>query len=116
MQAKRTVALEDQPNPTLTGRVYAALEKEIITRALRPGEAFTEKDLTQRYGASRTPVREAAVRLQEEELVRVIANRGYFVSQLTTQGMNDVFEYRAVVECACAELVCGANCPVLPSY
>jgi DNA-binding GntR family transcriptional regulator len=103
--------LRREPKLTLSERVYTALKRDIITGVLRPGQAFTEKDLADRYGASRTPVREAAVRLQEEELVRIVANRGYFVTQLTVQGMNDVYEYRAAVECACAELLCGNKIP-----
>ncbi len=71
------------PKLSLTERVYAALKKDIITGELMPGQAFTENDLAHRYTASRTPVREAAVRLQAEELVRIVANRGYFVTQLT---------------------------------
>ena len=99
------------PSVTVTERVYTALKRDIIQGALRPGQAFTETELTERYAVSRTPVREAAVRLQEEELVRIVANRGYFVTQLTIEGMNDVYEYRAAVECACAELLCGAKLP-----
>jgi GntR family transcriptional regulator, rspAB operon transcriptional repressor len=112
-QTKRSISSElpPPPNPTLTEQVYTALKKDIIRGTLRPGQSFTERDLTQRYAASRTPVREAAVRLQEEELVRIVANRGYFVTQLTIQGMNDVYEYRAAVECACTELLCGARLP-----
>jgi DNA-binding GntR family transcriptional regulator len=98
-----------EPKLLLTEQVYAALKKDIIAGVLRPGQAFTEKELAHRYVASRTPVREAAIRLQEEELVRIIANRGYFVTQLTIQGMNDVYEYRAAIESACAELLCGAK-------
>jgi len=71
------------PKLSLTERVYAALKKDIITGELMPGQAFTENDLAHCYTASRTPVREAAVRLQAEELVRIVANRGYFVTQLT---------------------------------
>src|SRR5437773_10336915 len=52
------------PKLSLTERVYAALKKDIITGELMPGQAFTENDLAHRYTASRTPVREAAVRLQ----------------------------------------------------
>ena len=57
------------PKLSLTERVYAALKKDIITGELMPGQAFTENDLAHCYTASRTPVREAAVRLQAEELV-----------------------------------------------
>jgi DNA-binding GntR family transcriptional regulator len=101
----------DQGKILLTERVYTALKRDIITGALRPGQAVTEKDLAGQYSASRTPVREVAVRLQEEGLVRIVPNRGYFVTQLSVQEMNDVYEYRAAVESACAELACGVNAP-----
>jgi DNA-binding GntR family transcriptional regulator len=106
-----TALLSSETKLTLTEQVYTALKRDIITGALPPGQAFTEMDLAEQYGASRTPVREAAVRLQEEELVRIVANRGYFVTQLTIHGMNDVYEYRAAVESACAELLCGIKIP-----
>jgi GntR family transcriptional regulator, rspAB operon transcriptional repressor len=93
---------------TLAERVYAALKQDIITGVLRPGQSVTENDLAAQYSASRTPVREVAVRLQEEGLIRIVPNRGYFVTQLTIQEMNDVFEYRAAIESACAELACAA--------
>ena len=96
---------------TLAERVYQAMKKHIVTGALRPGAAVTEKDLANLYDSSRTPVREAALRLQEENLLRIVPNRGYFVSSLTIQEVNDMFEYRAAVEGACAELVAGKGIP-----
>src|SRR5260370_18858127 len=68
------------------------------------GEPLDEKELAKRYKASRTPVREAALRLQEERLLRIVPNRGYFVSPITLQELTDIYEYRAAVECAAAEL------------
>ena len=63
------------PKMTLTERVYAALKHDIVTGVLRPGQAVTENDLAGQYSASRTPVREVAVRLQEEGLVRIVPPR-----------------------------------------
>src|SRR4030081_1745390 len=60
--------------------------------------------------SSRTPVREAALRLQEDRLLRIVPNRGYFVSPITLQELTDIYEYRAAVECAAAELAsCNAT-------
>jgi GntR family transcriptional regulator, rspAB operon transcriptional repressor len=42
-------------------------------------------------------------------LVSIIPNRGYFVTNLTIKEMNDLYEYRAAVESACVELLCGAR-------
>jgi DNA-binding GntR family transcriptional regulator len=70
----------------------------------QPGESLNEKDLASRYKGSRTPVREAAVRLQNERLLRIVTNRGYFVTQITLQVLNDIYEFRCAVECEAAQL------------
>lgn len=89
---------------TLSERVYRALKRDIIHGLYQPGESLSEKELAHRYKASRTPVREAAVRLQNERLLRIVTNRGYFVSQITLQVLNDIYEFRTAVECEAAEL------------
>ena len=96
---------------TLTERVYQAMKKHIVNGVLHAGAAVTEKDLATMYNSSRTPVREAALRLQQENLLRIVPNRGYFVSSLTIQEVNDMYEYRAAVEGACAELVATRGIP-----
>jgi DNA-binding GntR family transcriptional regulator len=92
------------PAATLSEKIYRALKRDIIRGLYLPGEALGERDLTERYKGSRTPVREAAVRLQNERLLRIVPNRGYFVSPITLQILNDVYEFRAAVESAAAEL------------
>jgi DNA-binding GntR family transcriptional regulator len=88
----------------LSETVYKTLKRDIIRGVYPAGEPLTENELAKRYKASRTPVREAALRLQEDHLLRIVPNRGYFVSQITLQELNDVYEYRTAVECAAAEL------------
>jgi len=88
----------------LSEKVYKALKRDIVRGVHPAGEPLIEKDLAKRYKSSRTPVREAALRLQEDRLLRIVPNRGYFVSQITLQELNDVYEYRTAVECAAAEL------------
>ncbi len=94
---------------TLGQRVYRALKKDIITGQYQPGEALSEKTLAKRYHSSRTPVREAAARLQQEHLMRIVPNRGYFITQITIQWVNEIYEFRAAVEGACAELAAQNN-------
>ena len=89
---------------SLGERVYRALKRDIILCNFLPGAALSEKALAHRYKGSRTPVREAAVRLQQERLLRIVPNRGYFVSAITLRELNEVYEYRSAVECAAAEL------------
>lgn len=89
---------------SLSERVYQALKRDIIRGVFQPGAALSEKDLAKRYRGSRTPVREAAVRLQQENLMHIVANRGYFITQITIQNVNEIYDFRAAVEGACAEL------------
>ncbi len=96
-------------NGTLSERVYHALKRDIIRGAFQPGEALTEKELARRYHGSRTPIREAAVRLQQDHLLRIVANRGYFIRSITIQDLNQIYEFRAAVEGACAELAAQKN-------
>lgn len=89
---------------TLSEKVYAEFKRDIIHGIFQPGEPLSEKDLAKRYHASRTPVREAAVRLQKDRLLRIVPNRGYFVAQITLQILNDIYEFRSAVESSAAEL------------
>ncbi|MBV9075680.1 MAG: GntR family transcriptional regulator [Acidobacteria bacterium] len=100
---------------SLGDRVYQALKKDIITGVFQSGEPLSEKLLARRYRGSRTPVREAAVRLQAENLLRVVPNRGYFVKHITVNELIELYEYRAALEGACAELAAqkGADQTVL---
>lgn len=89
---------------SLSQRVYQSLKRDIITGVHPAGEVLSEKDLAEKYNSSRTPVREAAVRLQQEHLVKIVPNRGYFITKISVGDLNDLYDYRAAVECACAEL------------
>src|SRR3984893_14004606 len=96
-------------SPSLSERVYQALKQDIIRGIFRPGEALSEKDLAKRYRGSRTPVREAAVRLQQENLMQIVANRGYFITQITIQNVNEIYDFRAAVEGGSADLAAQCN-------
>ena len=102
--ARLTTSVASAPAISLSDRVYQAFKRDIITCVFQSGEALTEKLLAKRYRASRTPVREAAVRLQQENLLRIVPNRGYFVRHITINELNELYEYRAALEGACAEL------------
>src|ERR1700743_2520040 len=94
---------------SLSERVYQALKQDIIRGVFRPGEALSEKDLAKKYRGSRTPVREAAVRLQQENLMQIVANRGYFITQITIQNVNEIYDFRAAVEGGSADLAAQCN-------
>lgn len=89
---------------SLADQVYHAFKRDIIGGVYKPGEALSENTLGKRYHTSRTPVREAAVRLERENLVRCVPKKGCFVKLVSVSELNELYEYRALLECAAAEL------------
>ena len=67
---------------TNTAWLYDELRRAILSLAVQPGENLEEKDLVERYGMSRTPVREALIRLASDGLVTLLPNRGARVAEV----------------------------------
>lgn len=78
--------------------VYRDLRNDIITMKLRPGAPIIEKELTERYGISRTPVREAILRLAEERLVDVVPKSGTFVARIPFAVVREAIVARRALE------------------
>jgi DNA-binding GntR family transcriptional regulator len=84
-------------------QVYRLLKADIISGAFDMGEKLNESQLVRRYGAGKTPVREALGMLQQEGLVEAVPRVGYLTSRVTLQEVADVFELREIVEGSAAE-------------
>lgn len=75
--------------------IYRELKKQIISLEQKPGGVIREKEIMEAFKVSRTPVREALMRLEMDGLVRIIPNAGTFVEEISFQTIKDVFEVRA---------------------
>lgn len=77
-------ATQEAPTGKETGsaRVYAQLRADILSVALKPGAPLDENSLSERFGLSRSPIREALVRLSSEGLVQILANRSIVVAPI----------------------------------
>lgn len=91
---------EIDPRQPIGSQVHALLKRMILSLALKPNEALSEKDLATRLGVSRTPVREALIRLADEELVEVLPQRGTFVSAIQTADVLEAQFLRESLEAA----------------
>ncbi len=80
--------------------VARALRHAIVTMQLSPGEMLSEQDLARRFGVSRSPVREALIKLSEAGLVRVLPQRGTQVVKISRTGVEDARFIREAVETA----------------
>ena len=86
----------------LRDTVYDSLRADILGCHLAPGEELREHDLAQRYAVSRSPVRDALLRLEHECLVSVHPRQGYRVTPVSVTAARDLLRFRALLEPACA--------------
>jgi GntR family transcriptional regulator, rspAB operon transcriptional repressor len=86
----------------LRDSVYQTLRQAIIRCDFQPGQALREQALAEQYGVSRSPVREALLRLEQEDLVTVLPRHGYLIKPLGKQYLEDLFGLRMIVAPACA--------------
>ena len=77
---------------------YAELRKFLLSGALGPGDRLGEVELADRFGISRTPVREALRRLAAEGLVEISPNRGARVIEWSRDDLVEIYELRAMLE------------------
>ncbi len=75
--------------------LYEELKKRIVLLDYEPGQVLREKELLEEFGVSRTPVREALIRLEMDGLVRILPNLGTIVSEVSFQQLKDVIEVRS---------------------
>lgn len=87
-----------------TPRLREALEDDIASGRLRPGQKLDEVGLAERFGVSRTPIREALIQLSASGLIEIRPRRGAFVALLGPRELLESFELMAELEAACARL------------
>lgn len=91
---------------------YLSLRDDIFAFRLLPGDRFTEGDVAERFGISRTPVREALLRLQAEGLVRGYYRNGWEVVPIDLARFEALYDLRTQLETHAAVRLCQE--PALP--
>ncbi len=83
---------------TLRLKAYNTIKQEIVTLKLPPGSYLDKEKLQQRLGLGLTPVREALLSLEAENLVTSVTNKGFYVKDLSLQSIKDLLENRMFLE------------------
>lgn len=83
-------------------QVADKLRDQIYQHELQPGDAIDEMALCERFGISRTPLREALKVLDSEGLIELIPRKGSFVRNMDIDELNELFPVMAVLEGLCA--------------
>ncbi|MFF3766049.1 GntR family transcriptional regulator [Streptomyces sp. NPDC001922] len=84
--------------PPAAERVYSHVKQAVLDRRYEGGTLLTEGDLAEAVGVSRTPVREALLRLEVEGLIKLYPKKGALVLPVSAQEIGDVVETRLLVE------------------
>ncbi len=85
--------------------LYGKIKGDILTCRLAPNSSIYEQELATEYGVSKSPIREALLRLVQEELVEVRARSGYRVRPISIIEANETYDMRLIYEEAVAELI-----------
>ncbi|MBT7570635.1 MAG: GntR family transcriptional regulator [Rhodospirillaceae bacterium] len=81
--------------------VYDNIRADILACELAPGSRIHENDLAARYDVSKSPVRDALLRLQVEDLIEVLPRKGYRVRPISINDVGELYEMRLLLEKAC---------------
>ena len=91
---------EIDSSPPAADRAYKLTKELVLAGELPGGHLFSEGDIATRLGVSRTPVREAFLRLQAEDLLRLVPRRGAIVVPVPPGEAEDVLDAREAIETA----------------
>jgi DNA-binding GntR family transcriptional regulator len=86
--------------------VYLQLKQDIVEFKLLPGCRFTEIEQSERLGVSRTPIRQALYRLQQEGYVEVFFRSGWRVLPFDFRKYEQLYELRMILEAAAVQMLC----------
>ncbi|SCB34002.1 GntR family transcriptional regulator [Rhizobium multihospitium] len=95
------------PRQPIAVQVYERLRRAITTLSMLPSEALSEKELSLQLGVSRTPVREALIRLADEGLIDILPQRGSFVAPIRLRDVEEAQFIRESLEVAVSRRLAG---------
>jgi DNA-binding GntR family transcriptional regulator len=97
---------------TRTERLAGEIADAIVAGEWAPGERLDEQAMAERYGVSRTPVREALRQLGASGLIELRPRRGAVVALVTPEELDELFVAMAEIEATCARLAALGMSPV----
>ena len=86
--------------------IYKGLKKEIMSGKLLPGNNLVEREISNEYSISRTPVREVLWRLASDGLLEQESTGGYIVKKVSLEEIFNIFQSREAIEGMAARLAC----------
>jgi DNA-binding GntR family transcriptional regulator len=91
---------------SVRGKTYEYLKSNILSGRFKPGERLAEERLSEELGVSRTPVREALHKLEQDGLIEPLGGRGFCIPKDSLEEIEDLFEIRTVLEGYTLKIIC----------
>ncbi len=85
-------------NPNLTEQAYQSVKRQLLNGSFPEGSKLTEEYLSSALGISKSPVREALMRLESEGLIIIESRRGAYVRKFSAKEVHDLYDVRALLE------------------
>jgi len=85
--------------PSVDDTAYSQVKQAILDCVLAPGAPLVETRLAEELGVSRTPVRRAIARLEQEGFVGPDVSKGYKVSEISVRDLEEMYQLREILEC-----------------
>lgn len=92
---------------SLKNQIYTIIKKRLLDQKYQDGHLLSERTLADELRVSRTPVREALLRLQKEGWVRYIPQKGIIVKSLDAKNLTNIFQIRTALEVLSVQLACS---------
>jgi DNA-binding GntR family transcriptional regulator len=92
-------------NRSLADKSYEIVRKAILTGELTADSTWSDRELCEKFDLSRTPIREAILRLQAEDLVRIVPRKGTRILPLRVQDVREIHQVTKALELEAALLV-----------
>lgn len=93
-----------EKHQTLREKILETIREAILKGNLKPGEKVAEPELAERFGISRTPIREAFRQLESEGYLTVIPRKGAVVASLSEKDVEEFYAIKSILEGYAAEL------------
>lgn len=89
---------KNSPKATLVDTIYASIRKDITQHVLLPGQKINIKELSERYGASETPIKLALNRLISEKIIENFPRQGMKVQSVQAEEIEEIFDMRLMLD------------------
>ena len=100
------------PSPHhLAEQLLEAIEERIVTGEYPPGARLDEVELAGKFGVSRTPIREALIRLAAIRMIEKMPRKGFAVAPVSPQRLCEMFEFMAELEALCGRFAARRATP-----